>query len=138
MGGCLRVLRAGPGATIQDAGRHGYQRYGVTPAGPMDWVAFRTANLALGNDRAAAIEISVTGLEVICEGAPLALAFAGGAFVWRRDGVLLPQAARLLLEPGKTLAARAGDSGAFAYLAVEGGFETPVTMGSRQPMCDPR
>jgi biotin-dependent carboxylase-like uncharacterized protein len=131
MQGCLRVLRAGPGATIQDGGRHGYLRYGVTPAGPMDWVAFRTANSALGNDRAAAVEVSVGGLEVVCEGAPLALAFAGGAFIWRRDGVLLPQAARLLLEPGKTLVARAGDSGAFAYLAVERGFETPVTMGSR-------
>jgi 5-oxoprolinase (ATP-hydrolysing) subunit C len=131
MRGCLRVLRAGRGATIQDGGRHGYQRYGVTPAGPMDWVAFRTANFAVGNDRAAAVEVSVAGLEVICEGAPLALAFAGGAFHWRRDGVLLPKAARLLLEPGKTLAARAGDFGAFAYLAVEGGFETPVTMGSR-------
>jgi biotin-dependent carboxylase-like uncharacterized protein len=131
MGGCLRVLRAGPGATIQDGGRHGYLRYGVTPAGPMDWVAFRTANSALGNDHAAAIEVSTGGLEVICEGAPLAVAFAGGAFVWRRDGVLLPKAARLLLQPGEVLAARAGDSGAFAYLAVEGGFETPVTMGSR-------
>ncbi|MDQ6869506.1 MAG: biotin-dependent carboxyltransferase family protein [Pseudomonadota bacterium] len=132
MRGCLRVLRAGPGATIQDGGRHGYLRYGVTPAGPMDWVAFRTANSVLGNGtRAAAIEVSTGGLEVICEGAPLALAFAGGAFVWRRDEVLLPKAARLLLEPGKTLAARAGDSGVFAYLAIEGGFETPVTMGSR-------
>ncbi|HEY4848067.1 MAG TPA: biotin-dependent carboxyltransferase family protein [Methylocella sp.] len=131
MRGGLRVLRAGPGATIQDGGRHGYLRYGVTPAGPMDWVAFGTANSALGNDRAAAIEVSTGGLEVICEGAPLAIAFAGGAFLWRRDGVLLPKAARLLLEPGKTLAARAGESGAFAYLAVEGGFETPVTMGSR-------
>jgi biotin-dependent carboxylase-like uncharacterized protein len=45
--------------------------------------------------------------------------------------VLLPQAARLLLQPGEILAARAGESGAFAYLAVEGGFETPVIMGSR-------
>jgi 5-oxoprolinase (ATP-hydrolysing) subunit C len=130
--GGLRVLRVGPGATIQDGGRYGYQRYGVTPAGPMDWAAFRTANSALSNDnRAAAIEVSTGGLEVICKGEPLALAFAGGAFRWRRDGVLLPKAARLLLEPGKTLAARAGDSGAFAYLAVEGGFETPVMMGSR-------
>jgi 5-oxoprolinase (ATP-hydrolysing) subunit C len=130
MRGFLRVQRAGPGATIQDGGRHGYQRYGVTSAGPMDWVAFQTANSALGNDRAAAVEISVGGLEVICEDAPLALAYAGEAFLWRRDGVLLPNAARLLLEPGKALAARAGESGAFAYLAVEGGFETPVTMGS--------
>ncbi|MGH6858310.1 MAG: biotin-dependent carboxyltransferase family protein, partial [Methylocella sp.] len=132
MRGGLRVLHAGPGATIQDGGRHGYLRYGVTPAGPMDWVAFRTANLALGNgDRAAAIEVAVGGLEVICEGAPLALAFAGGVFLWRRDGVLLPIAARFLLEHGETLAARAGDFGAFAYLAVEGGFGTPVVMGSR-------
>ena len=132
MGGGLRVLRAGPGATIQDGGRHGYLRFGVTQAGPMDWVAFRTANLALGNDdRAAAIEVPVAGLQAICKGAPLALAFAGGAFVWRRNGELLPIAARLLLRPGEVLAARAGDSGAFAYLAVEGGFETPVTMGSR-------
>jgi len=127
----LRVLRAGPGSTIQDGGRHGYQRYGVTPAGPMDWVAFRTANCALGNVRAAAVEVSVGGLEVICEGAPLAVAFAGGAFTWRRGGVLLPMAARLLLQSGEVLAARAGVSGAFAYLAVEGGFETPITMGSR-------
>lgn len=132
MGGGLRVLRAGPGATIQDGGRHGYLRYGVTPAGPMDWTAFRTANLALGNnDLAAAIEVPVGGLEAICEGAPLALAFAGGAFAWRRDGELLPIAARLLLQPGEVLAVRAGDFGAFAYLAVEGGFETPITMGSR-------
>jgi 5-oxoprolinase (ATP-hydrolysing) subunit C len=132
MGDALRVVRAGIGATIQDGGRHGYLRYGVTPAGPMDWVAFRTASLALGNgDRAAAIEVPVGGLEVICEGAPLALAFAGGAFAWRRDGEPLSIAARLLLRPGEVLAARAGDTGAFAYLAVEGGFETPVTMGSR-------
>ena len=75
------MLRADPGATLQDGGRHGYQRYGVTPAGPMDWVAFQTANSALANDHAAAIEISTTGLEVICEGAPLAVAFAGGAFL---------------------------------------------------------
>lgn len=133
----LRVLRAGPGVTVQDGGRHGYLRYGVTPAGPMDWTAFRKANLALGNDhggaagRAAAVEISIGGLEVICEGAAVAVAFAGGAFTWRRDGHLLPHAARLLLRPGERLTAQAGRSGAWAYLAVEGGFDTPLEMGSR-------
>jgi len=132
MRGYLRVLRAGPGATIQDGGRHGFLRYGVTPAGPMDWTAFRTVNFALGNDdRAAAVEVPAGGLEVVCEGVPLLAAFAGGAFVWRRGGVVLPTAARLLLEPGETLAARAGEYGAFAYLAVAGGFDTPAVMGSR-------
>jgi biotin-dependent carboxylase-like uncharacterized protein len=128
----LRVLAAGPGVTVQDGGRVGYLRYGVTPAGPMDWTAFRTANLALGNDdRAAAIEVSIGGLEVTCEGALLAVAFAGGAFLWWRDGLPLPSAARILLSPSETLKAQAGEWGAFAYLAVEGGFKTPVTMGSR-------
>ena len=122
MAACLRVLYAGPGVTIQDSGRYGYLRYGVTPAGPIDWAAFETANLALGNDlRAAAIEISVGGLEVIAEGAPLWVAFAGGDFSWARDGEPMPKVARLLLEPGKTLLARAENSGAFAYLAGDGG-----------------
>ena len=132
MRGRLRVLHAGPGATLQDSGRHGYLRYGVTPAGPMDWTAFRTANFALGNDeRAAAIEVPPGGVEVICENAPLWVAFAGGAFVWRRGGVALPTAARLRLQPGESLAARAGAHGAFAFLAAAGGFDTPAVMGSR-------
>ncbi len=132
-GGRLRVLRTGPGATIQDGGRYGFLRYGVSPAGPMDWAAFRTANFALGNnnDRAAAVEIAAGGIEVLCEGAPLAIAFAGGAFIWRRGEVVLPNAARLVLAPGETLAARAGEFGAFTYLAVQGGVDTPAVMGSR-------
>lgn len=128
----LRVLRAGIGATIQDSGRRGYLRYGVTPAGPMDWTAFRTANVALGNDEdAAAIELSLGGLELTCEEAPVLIAFAGGSFIWRRDGDLLPEAACLLLRPGELLRARAGPSGAFAYLAAAGGIATPPAMGSR-------
>ncbi|MGO9674740.1 MAG: biotin-dependent carboxyltransferase family protein [Methylocella sp.] len=128
----LRILAAGPGATIQDAGRYGYLRYGVTPAGPMDWPAFQTVALALGNvARAAAIEISVGGLSLSAEDGPLGVAFAGGAFDWRRDGRPLPQAARLTLRPGEILSARAGKRGAWTYLGVAGGLDTPVEMGSR-------
>jgi len=32
----VRVLSAGQGTTLQDAGRHGYLRFGFTAAGPMD------------------------------------------------------------------------------------------------------
>lgn len=128
----LRVVRAGVGATIQDFGRHGLLRWGVTPAGPMDWAAFRTANLALGNELgAAAIEIGIGGLDVSCEAEPVFVAFAGGSFVWRRQGVSLPRAARVFLRPGEVLSARAGPSGTFAYLAVEGGIATSPEMGSR-------
>ncbi len=128
----LRILSAGPGATIQDAGRHGYLRYGVTPAGPMDWTAFQTVAFALGNDeKATAIEVSVGGVSVGAEDGPLVIAFAGGAFDWRRDGQALPAAARLVLKPGEILSARAGSRGAWTYLGVAGAIDTPIVMGSR-------
>lgn len=129
----LRVLSAGPGATIQDAGRFGYRRYGVTPAGPMDWLAFETANLALGNPPgAAAIEIGPGGLEISLEAdAPFNIAFAGGGFAWFRNGQLIGPAARLTLTPGERLAACPGVTGLFTYFAVAGGLRTPVVLNSR-------
>jgi biotin-dependent carboxylase-like uncharacterized protein len=129
----LRVLSAGPGATIQDGGRFGYRRYGVTPAGPMDWTAFRTANLALGNPPdAAAVEIGPGGLETCLEAnAWVRVAFSGGGFSWFRDGQLVGPAARLTLTPGEHLAARPGVAGIFTYLAVAGGLRTAVELGSR-------
>ncbi len=128
----LRVTAAGPGATIQDGGRTGLLRFGVTSAGPMDWVALRTANLALGNTGdAAAVEIGGGGLTLVCEGAALTVAYAGGGFGWTRDGSALPTAGRVTLQPGATLRVRAGTWGAFTYLALPGGVDVPPVMGSR-------
>ncbi len=135
--GSLLIESAGPGATIQDAGRFGWLRFGVTPAGPMDWAALRTANTALGNDPGAAVvEIGPGGLAVSVATA-MPLAFAGGAFRWSRRsprdpaGPDLPAAARVLLHPGEVLSARAGRAGAFSYLAVPGGLDVPPVMNSR-------
>jgi len=128
----LRITAIGPGATIQDGGRHGLLRFGVTPAGPMDWVAQRSANLALGNEaEAAVVEIPAGGFTVSCEDRPVTLAFAGGDFSWKREGERLPAAARITLQPGVVLTAKAGTWGSFAYLAVRGGIDVPKVMGSR-------
>ena len=73
----LRILSAGPGATLQDGGRHGYLRFGVTAAGPMDPLSHATANLAVGNPAdATAIEVSVGGIELTAERASLSIAIA--------------------------------------------------------------
>ncbi|MGO9132616.1 MAG: biotin-dependent carboxyltransferase family protein [Methylovirgula sp.] len=128
----LKILRAGPGATIQDGGRLFYRRYGVTPAGPMDWTALLSANLALGNDAdAAVIEVGLGGIEITCAEAALPLAVCGGGFDVLRDGTRLAPAMRLMLTPGQKLTLRPGTWGAFAYLAVAGGFATPLVLGSR-------
>jgi biotin-dependent carboxylase-like uncharacterized protein len=127
----LRVLSAGPGATLQDAGRHGYLRFGVTAAGPMDRLAHAAANLAVGNPAGAtAIEVSVGGIEVTAESAPLHVAIAGGEFALSLDGRPLPSAVALALDEGAVLKIRAGASGSWCYLAVAGRFAVPKVLGS--------
>lgn len=127
----LRVLSAGAGATLQDAGRHGYLRYGITAAGPMDPLAHATANRALDRPAGAtAIEVSLAGIEVTAEGAPLGVALAGGAFRVSLDGEPVPPAASLTLRPGATLALRAGRDGAWCYLALAGRIDVPPVLGS--------
>ena len=127
----LRILSAGPGVTIQDGGRRGFLRFGVTESGPMDRLAHRTANRAAGVPQdSAAIEISLGGLELMAEGASLTAAVAGGAFNVSLDGCQLPSAATVRLDAGQKLAVRSGASGAWCYLAVKGRFDLPVVLGS--------
>jgi biotin-dependent carboxylase-like uncharacterized protein len=127
----MRILSAGPGTTLQDAGRHGYLRYGVTAAGPMDCLAHATANLAVGNPAGAtALEISPGGLEVTAESASLRVAVAGGAFEVNLDGRPLPSALVLNLDEAAVLKIRAGRSGSWCYLAIAGRFVVPKVLGS--------
>jgi len=132
MKGHLRVLRAGQGETIQDSGRRGFLRYGVPTSGPMDWVAHATANRALENEPgAAAIEVSVAGIDLMCEMASLRIAYAGGDFLYACNRTRLPNAAVLCLNPGDHLSVRAGSWGAWTYIAVAGGVDVPLVLGSR-------
>lgn len=132
MSGALVILAAGPGVTVQDAGRRGFLRYGVTVAGPMDPAAHALANLAVGNPAgAAAIEISLGGLELTAADAPVEVAIAGGAFDIRLDGRVLPAATGLTLAPGARLVLRPGRAGAWACLAAAGGIDVPVVLGAR-------
>ena len=127
----VRVLAAGPGATLQDGGRHGYLRFGVTAAGPMDPLAHATANLAVGNAAdATAIEVSVGGIELTAELASLGVAIAGGEFALSLDGRPLPPAVVLNLEAGAVLKIRAGGGGSWCYLAVAGRLALPKVLGS--------
>ncbi|GJD42213.1 5-oxoprolinase subunit C [Methylobacterium cerastii] len=127
----LAILAAGPSVTLQDAGRHGYLRYGITAAGPMDPLAFATANLAAGNpEGATAIEVSTGGITVAAEGGPLGLVLASTGFRVALDGQALPASVALTLEPGRTLAVRAGAGGAWCYIAVCGRVAVAPTLGS--------
>jgi allophanate hydrolase subunit 2 len=83
----LHIQRAPIGVSLQDAGRNGYLRYGVSTAGPMDWAHHAMANSMLGKSFGdTAIEVGPAGMDLILDAGDLQLSFAGPGFVINHAG----------------------------------------------------
>src|SRR5690242_14736167 len=117
--------------TVQDLGRRGYQGLGVPVSGPMDEYSHRLANLVLGNDpMAAALEVTLLGPELVAD-APVVCAAAGAAIEVFVEGSLVPFNTPFDVPAGGRIRFGARKRGARITLAVRGGFDVPVTLGSR-------
>jgi antagonist of KipI len=117
--------------TVQDLGRWGYQGLGVPVSGPMDAYSHRLANLILGNDSmAAALEITLMGPELVAAGA-VTCAVAGAEIDVVVDGAPVSANQPFVVPSGGRLRFGAHRRGARLTLAVRGGFDVPVTLGSR-------
>jgi biotin-dependent carboxylase-like uncharacterized protein len=127
----LVATAPGPAATLQDRGRQGYQRIGVTPAGAMDWTALAAANLLVGNPPGtAAVELSLLGGDWTVEGGGARVAVAGSGFPVTLAGRPVPALTSVTLQPGEKLRIGAAAAGVRGYLAVAGGIAVPATLGS--------
>jgi len=125
------VRRPGLFTTVQDAGRWGYQHFGVPVAGAMDSASHRLANAIVGNDPSAAtLEITLVGPELEC-GRPTLFAVTGAEFDVCLDGVGVATNTSYLALPGQVISFGERRSGARAYLSVAGGFDVPWVLGSR-------
>jgi len=128
----LSVSFAGPLVTVQDSGRAGNMRYGVSASGPMDRLAYDAANAAMGNPvGATAIEISLGGLMLQCKEGAVTLAIMGGDFVVEHEGQKYGSWTILTINKGERLAIRAGKAGSWAYLAFAGALVTEHWLGSQ-------
>jgi len=128
----FRVLSPGSLTTVQDRGRFGFLDRGVPPSGALDPFAFRAANLLAGNPGGAAVlEITMMGpaLEVLCDAADIALAGADMGLTVNRQAAPMWQTVRV--RKGDLVRVGQARSGCRAYLAVTGGIDVPVIMGSR-------
>ena len=136
-GARLRIVRAGGLVTLQDDGRNGYRRTGVSVSGPMDWIAHELAlRLAGAEPDEPAFEVGPGGLVVEPLDAPVRLGVAGPghrAEIARNDAprAIVPAPARITLQPGETLTLRAGGEGVWGTLAVAGLDAGPAMLGSR-------
>jgi antagonist of KipI len=122
----IRILRPGLLTTVQDRGRHGYQRVGLCPGGAMDPVALALANALVGNPPdEAALEITVIGPEIVFEVDTL-VAVCGAEFA-----TSFPHNRPVLARAGTRYNAGRATRGARAYVAVAGGFAIEPVLGSR-------
>jgi biotin-dependent carboxylase-like uncharacterized protein len=127
----LRVISPGSFTTVQDRGRYSFIDRGVPPSGALDLNAYRIANLLVGNPAgAAALEITMMGpsLEVLGE-ADVALTGADMAMTINQEPA--PMWQMLRVKKGDVIRIRQAKSGCRSYLAVTGGLDVPVVMGSR-------
>ncbi len=127
----MLVKQPGLLSLLQDSGRFGAHQIGLTNGGPLDQQAYAWANRLLGNQpNACAIEVSFGGLQlqtqvdtyIAVTGAPMALTIDGIEHdLWTAHKVTA----------GAHINLGFCQQGARAYLAVAGGFQTPIEFGSR-------
>ncbi len=128
----FRVLSPGSLTTVQDLGRYRFIDRGVPPSGALDVTAHRMANRLVGNPGdAATLEITLMGpsLEVLCHEADVALAGADMDLTVNRAAATMWRTVRV--KKGDLVRIGRAKSGCRAYLAVTGGIDTPLVMGSR-------
>lgn len=126
----LRIARNGLLDTIQDGGRFGYQHLGINPGGVMDAIAMRVANALVGNDSEEAIlEMHFPAAEILFEETAL-IALSGADFTAAINGEAVSVLQPLIVQQGAELKFTKHQTGARAYLAVQGGFITTAWLQS--------
>tara|TARA_R110002020_G_scaffold28563_9_gene90922 strand:- start:10973 stop:11875 length:903 start_codon:yes stop_codon:yes gene_type:complete len=129
MSAILAITRAGPLASVQDAGRFGQLRHGISASGPMDGAAYRLAGALVAAEHAG-IEITMAGLAFRVQSGRCNIGLAGGSFVARRNGEVVDWPGAVALEAGDEVSITPGAEGNYGYLRFAGGLLLSPVLGS--------
>ncbi len=127
----LEILEVTGIATIQDSGRRGWNKFGVPTSGPMDWFAYQAANSLLNNPpNSATIELGLGEITFhALRNTVLSVTGAGYEvenYIWT-----FPLWTSFYVRAGWTVRVKKTSGGNWAYIAIAGGFDSPVIMNSR-------
>ncbi len=127
----FKVMVPGLFTTVQDSGRYGFQKFGVPVTGALDSFSAGIANDLVGNATTAALlECTLLGPKLlVMENAYIAITGAEMRVTCNSQEV--PQWEAFRVCPGDILEIGQAQSGCRGYLAVTGGIEVPLVMGSR-------
>lgn len=127
----IKILNPGLLTTIQDKGRWGYQKFGMSVAGVMDDFASRVANMLVGNDEyEAVLEVTLLGVEILFSCHEL-ISITGGNINPKINGNSVPMWTSLLVKAGDRLSSSAAVSGIRSYISFSRGLDVPEIMGSK-------
>ncbi len=130
----LEVIAPGLHTTVQDQGRIGYQDIGVPASGPLDRISLRLANALVGNPPdTPVLEMLLQGptLKVIAESVRVALVgCSAGIEIRSGNARTIPAGRSARLARGEVFRIGALGDSVCAYLAIEGGPEVPMVLGS--------
>jgi biotin-dependent carboxylase-like uncharacterized protein len=127
----LVISTISPASSVQDGGRLGAQRYGLTPSGAMDRIGLAAANGLVGNAPfAPAIEIGPYGAAFTARDGAVRVALAGAPRNADISGRAVASDTSVTLADGVTLKLGVARGGSFSYLAVEGGIVGEPMFGS--------
>lgn len=125
----LEILSAGPGLTVQDAGRPGFLAQGLSRGGALDRLALAEGAALLHQPAGAALEMIGMGgrfraevpLRIALTGAPMRASVEGAPLAWNASHAL-PAGAVLRIDGAKT--------GTCGMLTLGGGPDLPKRLGA--------
>lgn len=128
----IEVIKPGLETAVQDyPGRKGKFGFGFPPSGPIDHWSFRLANVLVGNS------VGTAGLEIPFMGPTLrfgeyaVIALTGADMQATLEGKPVPLWESVAVRAGETLVMKFAKQGGRGYLAVAGGIDAPLFLGSR-------
>lgn len=126
----INIIFSGPLSTVVDGGRAGYMSVGFSSGGAMDLYSMRVANILVGNEMdEGALEMTFMGISAEFD-SDAVIAITGADMSPKLNGEPIPMYEAVSVHSGDTLSMGKAESGMRAYLAVSGGFDIPMVMGS--------
>jgi antagonist of KipI len=127
----LEVIDVNGLATVQDSGRTGWRKFGMSVSGPMDAFAFQAANKLAGNAlHQATIEIGLGDITFRalhdCVIAVAGVGYGLSVYIWD-----FPLWSSYYVRTGWTIRLDKLDFGMWAYLAIAGGAQTQPVLDSQ-------
>jgi biotin-dependent carboxylase-like uncharacterized protein len=126
----LKVIQPGILSLLQDSGRRGQHRIGLTNGGPLDREAFDYCNRLLENPAGStALEVSFGGVHLQAQ-VDTFICVTGANLPLCTNGETRPLWEVLPVAAGEDIQLDFAENGCRAYLGVAGGFTIPPSFGS--------